>query len=99
MKHNLILLLVMAAFCTGCRNGKFGSHQVSTLTQPATGDLVDESIAESNTGMDASLAGYLPNKNEIDEPVKADTFPDPASYRSGSRRSNSGSGCQDACCR
>jgi hypothetical protein len=99
MKLNLILLMVMAALCAGCRNGKSASQQVSTLTQPATADLVDKSIAESNSGMDASLAGYLPNKNEIDEPVMADTFPDPASYRGGSSRSNSGSGCQDACCR
>lgn len=92
-----ILLLVSISLLGGCRSGKSTTQQLSSLQRTATSSMSEDSISKSNVTMDASLAGYLPNKNEIDEPI-ADELGQASSFRRNAEATGSGSGCQNGCC-
>ena len=84
----------------GCRGPKHSTSALSGLESQALSNVSARAETATAQPVEANLAGYLPNKNEIDEPID-DYPPREAHVRSTARSaSRSGaSGCQGGCCR
>jgi hypothetical protein len=85
----------------GCRGTKPSTSALSGLESQALSNVSARSETATAQPVEANLAGYLPNKNEIDEPV--DDYPTQSTSSRGfgnsSRASGGSSGCQGGCCR
>lgn len=101
LSSTLLTVILLMLFVSGCRAGKSVQGPATSLGA-ATADMSVASVTAASETMDSNLAGYLPDKNEIDRPViDSRERAEPVSNRQAGnyRASSANGGCQNGCCR